>query len=207
MPVSFRAAVKRLLMVSQGILLADTSEKLDSMNLLRLMAPIAAAMLLPAVALLEPRGPAEAWRLLRAQPEFAGLLIGNASLAYIVNFTNFQITHYTSALTLQVRFVVCQVVAGCHLSVEGYSLMRFYRLQLSNSHASAWLLYYKLHSKHATCASAPLQVLGCAKGVLATVVSVLIFKNPVTLPGGVGYAMTVIGVFAYGYTKMKGTAT
>ena len=90
------------LAVSQGILLADQSEKLDSMNLLRLMSPIAVAMLLPAVALLEPTGPTVAWRLLLTQPRLAALLISNASLAYIVNYANFQITHYTSALTLQV---------------------------------------------------------------------------------------------------------
>lgn len=54
-------------------------------------------------------------------------------------------------------------------------------------------------------ACAPAQVLGCAKGVLATVVSVLIFQNPVTIPGAAGYAMTVVGVFAYGYTKRKGS--
>jgi hypothetical protein len=87
---------------AQGILLADKSEKLDSMNLLRLMAPIAATMLLPAVAYLEPMAPGMAWRLFMTRPSFAALLVGNASLAYIVNFTNFQITHYTSALTLQV---------------------------------------------------------------------------------------------------------
>lgn len=38
----------------QGILLTDASEKMDSMNLLRFMAPIASLALLPAVALLEP---------------------------------------------------------------------------------------------------------------------------------------------------------
>ena len=87
---------------AQGILLADKSEKLDSMNLLRLMAPIAATMLLPAVAYLEPMAPGMAWHLFLTRPSFAALLVGNALLAYIVNFTNFQITHYTSALTLQV---------------------------------------------------------------------------------------------------------
>ena len=72
------------------------------MNLLRLMSPIAATLLLPAVALLEPTAPRVAWHLLLTRPGFAVLLLGNASLAYVVNFTNFQVTHYTSALTLQV---------------------------------------------------------------------------------------------------------
>lgn len=87
---------------SQGTLLADKSEKLDSMNLLRLMSPIAVLLLLPAIALLEPAAPLTAAQLLAAEPGFVALLVGNSSLAYIVNFTNFQITKYTSALTLQV---------------------------------------------------------------------------------------------------------
>ena len=96
------AAQARFPFTLQSVLLADQSEKLDSMNLLRLMSPIAATLTLPAVALLEPTAPHVAWRLLLTQPGFAVLLVGNASLAYVVNFTNFQVTHYTSALTLQV---------------------------------------------------------------------------------------------------------
>lgn len=72
------------------------------MNLLRLMSPIALLLLLPAIALLEPTAPLTAARLLASEPGFVVLLLGNSSLAYIVNFTNFQITKYTSALTLQV---------------------------------------------------------------------------------------------------------
>ena len=87
----------------QGILLSDQSEKLDSMNLLRLMSPVAMFLLLPAIALLEPTAPSVALQLLATQPGFLLLIVGNSSLAYIVNFTNFQITKYTSALTLQVR--------------------------------------------------------------------------------------------------------
>ncbi len=41
--------------------------------------------------------------------------------------------------------------------------------------------------------------------MLATVVSVLIIRNPVTVPGTAGYAMTVAGIFAYGYTKRRGS--
>lgn len=88
---------------AQGILLADQAERLDSMNLLRLMSPVALGLLLPAIALLEPSAPSQALALAAEQPGFVALLAGNAALAYIVNFTNFQITKYTSALTLQVR--------------------------------------------------------------------------------------------------------
>lgn len=42
-----------------------------------------------------------------------------------------------------------------------------------------------------------LQVLGNAKGVVAAIISVLIFKNPVTVQGGVGYFVTVLGVVLY----------
>lgn len=87
----------------QGVLLADQSEKLDSMNLLRLMSPVAMVLLLPAIVLLEPSAPSVALHLLMTKPNFLILIVGNSSLAYIVNFTNFQITKYTSALTLQVR--------------------------------------------------------------------------------------------------------
>lgn len=87
----------------QGVLLADQSEKLDSMNLLRLMSPVAMVLLLPAIAVLEPSAPSVALQLLLNEPNFLMLIVGNSSLAYIVNFTNFQITKYTSALTLQVR--------------------------------------------------------------------------------------------------------
>ena len=37
----------------QGVLLTDSSERMDSMNLLRLMAPIAALILLPVTAIAE----------------------------------------------------------------------------------------------------------------------------------------------------------
>lgn len=45
------------------------------------------------------------------------------------------------------------------------------------------------------------QVLGCAKGVVATVVSVLLFRNQVTALGALGYFLTVVGVFAYSWAK------
>ena len=108
----------------QSVLLADQSEKLDSMNLLRLMAPIAATLTLPAVALLEPTAPHVAWRLLLTQPGFAVLLVGNASLAYVVNFTNFQVTHYTSALTLQ----VCILLWSTSVYQNPYHHLRLHRL-------------------------------------------------------------------------------
>lgn len=47
------------------------------------------------------------------------------------------------------------------------------------------------------------QVLGNAKGAVAVVISILIFRNPVTFIGIAGYTMTVMGVVAYGETKRR----
>ena len=48
-----------------------------------------------------------------------------------------------------------------------------------------------------------LQVLGNAKGVVAAAVSVLIFRNPVTLMGCTGYFVTMLGVVAYSESKKR----
>lgn len=47
------------------------------------------------------------------------------------------------------------------------------------------------------------QVLGNAKGAVAVVISILIFRNPVTFTGIAGYTMTVMGAAAYGETKRR----
>lgn len=48
-----------------------------------------------------------------------------------------------------------------------------------------------------------LQVLGNAKGVVCTVVSIMLFRNPVTFRGIVGYTVTMIGVWLYSSSKRK----
>lgn len=48
-----------------------------------------------------------------------------------------------------------------------------------------------------------LQVLGNVKGVVATVVSVLLFKNLVSWAGCTGYAIAIGGVFLYSDQKRK----
>jgi hypothetical protein len=73
------------------------------------------------------------------------LLLFNSFLAYFVNLTNFLVTKYTSALTLQ--------------------------------------------------------VLGNAKGVVAVIVSVMYFRNPVTVYSLLGYGITVTGVVLYSQAK------
>lgn len=48
-----------------------------------------------------------------------------------------------------------------------------------------------------------MQVLGCAKGVLATFVSLFLFGNQISGLGAVGYCITVSGVLGYGLSKHR----
>jgi len=50
---------------------------------------------------------------------------------------------------------------------------------------------------------ASFQVLGNAKGAVAVVVSILIFKNPISVMGMFGYALTVSGVILYSEAKKR----
>lgn len=73
------------------------------MNLLRCMAPIAGLLLLPATVVLEPHVIKLAASLSAEYPSFLLFLAFNCFLAYFVNLTNFLVTKYTSALSLQAR--------------------------------------------------------------------------------------------------------
>jgi drug/metabolite transporter (DMT)-like permease len=141
-------AGRALKSVVQSMLLTDAAEKLDPMSLLFYMSCFSVLLLLPATAILEPTAFATTRALVEASPGFFWWLLGNSCLAYAVNLTNFLVTKYTSALTLQ--------------------------------------------------------VLGNCKGVIAAVVSVLLFKNKVTPRGMLGYAVTVAGVFLYSESKRRG---
>ncbi|CDY36312.1 BnaA01g31060D [Brassica napus] len=110
-------AARALKSVLQGILLSSEGEKLNSMNLLLYMAPIAVVFLLSATLIMEK------------------------------NVVGITITKHTSALTLQ--------------------------------------------------------LLGNAKGAVAVVVSILIFKNPVSVTGMLGYSLTVCGVILYSEAKKR----
>ncbi|CAM8964605.1 hypothetical protein QQ045_005541 [Rhodiola kirilowii] len=140
-------AARALKSVLQGILLSSEGEKLNSMNLLLYMAPIAVVLLLPATLFMENNVVGITLALARDDIRIIWLLVFNSSLAYFVNLTNFLVTKHTSALTLQ--------------------------------------------------------VLGNAKGAVAVVVSIMIFKNPVSLTGMLGYTLTVFGVILYGEAKKR----
>ncbi|XP_058729150.1 probable sugar phosphate/phosphate translocator At3g11320 isoform X2 [Vicia villosa] len=135
--------------VLQSILLSSEGEKLNSMNLLLYMAPIAMLVLLPATLLMEGNVIRITIELAREDFRIVWYLLLSSSLAYFVNLTNFLVTKYTSALTLQ--------------------------------------------------------VLGNAKGAVAVVISILIFQNPISLIGMLGYVLTIIGVILYSETKKRYT--
>lgn len=140
-------AARALKSVLQGLLLSSEGEKLNSMNLLLYMAPIAVVLLLPATLLMEPNVLGITIALARQDVKIIYYLLFNSALAYFVNLTNFLVTKHTSPLTLQ--------------------------------------------------------VLGNAKGALAVVVSILLFRNPVSIIGMLGYTLTVIGVILYSESKRQ----
>ncbi|KAM3228939.1 hypothetical protein ACQJBY_060081 [Aegilops geniculata] len=155
-------AARALKTVLQGILLSSEGlcvfryiltipskkrEKLNSMNLLLYMAPIAVILLLPATLFMEDNVVGVTIELAKKDFTIVWLLLFNSCLSYFVNLTNFLVTKHTSALTLQ--------------------------------------------------------VLGNAKGAVAVVVSILIFKNPVSVTGMLGYTLTVIGVILYSESKKR----
>ncbi|CAO2814252.1 unnamed protein product [Amaranthus hypochondriacus] len=140
-------AARALKTVLQGILLSSDSEKLNSMNLLMYMAPIAVVCLIPAALIMEKNVVGITVALAREDRSIVWYLLFNSALAYFVNLTNFLVTKHTSALTLQ--------------------------------------------------------VLGNAKGAVAVVVSILIFRNPVSVTGMLGYCLTVIGVILYSEAKKR----
>ncbi|KAL9238726.1 hypothetical protein vseg_013110 [Gypsophila vaccaria] len=140
-------AARALKTVLQGILLSSEGEKLNSMNLLMYMAPIAVVCLIPAALIMENNVIGITIALAREDSKILWYLLFNSSLAYFVNLTNFLVTKHTSALTLQ--------------------------------------------------------VLGNAKGAVAVVVSILIFRNPVSVTGMLGYCLTIIGVVLYSEAKKR----
>lgn len=141
-------AARALKSVMQGLLMSNPEEKLDSVNLLRFMAPAAFLMLIPLTLIFEDVERISAFFSPAQNPKylsFSLLLLLNSLCAFFVNLLNFLVTKKTNALTLQ--------------------------------------------------------VLGNAKGVVATAVSVLIFRNPLTIQSVLGYAITLFGVAMYSYQK------
>ena len=125
---TFARALKSVL---QGLLLTSDNEKLDSLNLLMYMSPVALFVLVASANIMEPDAFGVFYQNCLDSPQFFFTLTLNCVLAFSVNLTNFLVTKCTSPLTLQ--------------------------------------------------------VLGNAKGAVAVVVSIILFRNPVSGIGMVGY--------------------
>jgi len=107
-------------------LLISCREKLNSMNLLLYMAPIAVILLLPATIFMEDNVVGVTIQLAKKDFTIVWLLLFNSCLAYFVNLTNFLVTKHTSALTLQVRNVLLLINSSFlqKLIQLGFSCMR-----------------------------------------------------------------------------------
>ncbi|GLI58814.1 hypothetical protein VaNZ11_000580 [Volvox africanus] len=105
-------SLRALKSVLQSLLMTDPSEKLDPMSLLVYMSGVSVAILVPLTICLEPLSWQAALVMMERSSSFAYWLLGNSSLAYLVNLTNFLVTKYTSALTLQVLGNAKGVVAA-----------------------------------------------------------------------------------------------
>lgn len=78
-------------------------EKLNSMNLLLYMSPIAVLVLLPAALIMEPNVLDATISLGKEHKFMWMLLLVNSAMAYSANLSNFLVTKHTSPLTLQVQ--------------------------------------------------------------------------------------------------------
>ncbi|KAL8517439.1 hypothetical protein ACS0TY_015616 [Phlomoides rotata] len=93
-------AGRALKSVVQSLLLSSDGEKLHFMNLLLYMAPMEAMILLPFTLYIEGNVLSATVEKARGDGFMVFLLIRNATVAYLVNLTNFLVTKHTSTLTL-----------------------------------------------------------------------------------------------------------
>lgn len=108
---------------------------------------------------------------------------------------------------------VCIVALGvCTLIMEPDALSAFYEAAEMNPNFIALLLgncfvAYLVNLTNflvtAHLGALTLQVLGNAKGVVCTIVSVMLFRNPMTFRGVLGYTITMIGVWLYSSSKRR----
>ncbi|KAK8632842.1 hypothetical protein V6N13_073221 [Hibiscus sabdariffa] len=93
------------------------------------------------------------------------------------------------------------VVSLIQRKVELDEFATLYVSNCSSSFSTCANLTNFLVTKHTSALT--LQVLGNAKGAVAVVISILLFRNPVTVMGIGGYTITVLGVVAYGEAKRR----
>ena len=142
--------------------------------------------------------------LLRAG--FLTLLLLNAFTAYFQNLSNFLVTKATSPLTLQVRWYRAQRCSAQSLAArwrQGTILCTVFACFVINPKTLRKDVSRIFPLKLSNPAVTSSQVLGNVKGVVAVVVSVLWFRNPISLYGMLGYGVTVGGVVAYSQARMS----
>ncbi|KAI4973555.1 hypothetical protein ZWY2020_041083 [Hordeum vulgare] len=155
-------------------------EKLNSMDLLQYMAPVAVVLLVPATLMMEPDALGAAAALAWEDPSFVWMLIGNSSLVYSEpdQLPRHQAHQPAHPPVFTPTMVLCLLI-DTTLQMNTHKLMLTH-LVLGRS----------------------LQVLRNAKGAVAVVVSI-IFKNSVTVMGMLGYGVTIAGVVLYGEAKKR----
>ncbi|URE47547.1 UAA transporter family [Musa troglodytarum] len=131
----------------------------------------------------------EAWvTYATLSPVVAGVVIASGGEP------SFQLFGFIMCISATAARALKSVLQGILLSSEGEKLNSMNLLLHMAPIAVVFLL-------PATLVMEKNVVLGNAKGAVAVVVSILIFKNPVTVTGMLGYAVTVIGVILYGEAK------
>ena len=154
---------------------------MDSVNLLRFMAPAALLMLLPLTLIFEDVERIAGFFSPESNPKhlsFSLLLLLNSLCAFFVNLLNFLVRSGDARR----RRPPARAAAG--------------RSRAPPSDAATPPTQVTKKTNALT-----LQVLGNAKGVVATVVSVLIFRNPLTVQSILGYTVTLCGIAAYSREK------
>lgn len=109
-------------------------EKLNSMNLLLYMSPIAVLALLPVALVMEPNVWDVTLALGRDHKFMWLLLLLNSVMAYSANLLNFLVTKHTSALTLQVRQLL-----------DLFLLLNGSRILLPQAHITSFSLHQSYH--------------------------------------------------------------
>ena len=123
---------KRMILNYCLLMIVNSREKLNSMNLLLYMAPIAVVLLLPTTLLMEPNVLGITITLARADVEIIFYLLFILAITHFVNLTNFLVTKHTGPLTFQ----VC-----CLISSKLVILLCF---KVSNDVVSCLMLYMEM---------------------------------------------------------------
>uniref|UniRef100_A0A7N0U4I7 Sugar phosphate transporter domain-containing protein n=1 Tax=Kalanchoe fedtschenkoi TaxID=63787 RepID=A0A7N0U4I7_KALFE len=104
---------------------------------------------------------------------------------------------------LPAAFIMEENVIGITVALARADVRILFYLVVNSALAYFVNLTNFLVTKHTSPLT--LQVLGNAKGAVAVVISILIFRNPVSITGMMGYSLTVMGVVLYSEAKKRST--